>query len=68
MIEKKQTDKNNVTIALNVLYVEKDKIYSAYVSKQHKSWINSYSGHDSKCRRMALSCSKKISVLLNGIM
>ena len=28
--------KNNVTIALNVFYVKKEKIYPAYVSK-HKS-------------------------------
>ena len=32
----KKYEKNNVTIALNVLYAKKEKIYSAYVSK-HKS-------------------------------
>ena len=29
----KKIDKNNVTIALNVLYAKKEKIYPAYVSK-----------------------------------
>ena len=32
----KKIEKNNVTIALNVLYAKKEKIYPAYVSK-HKS-------------------------------
>ena len=31
MIEK--NEKNNLTIALNVLYAKKEKIYPAYVSK-----------------------------------
>ena len=31
-----KNEKNNVTIALNVLYAKKEKIYPAYVSK-HKS-------------------------------
>ena len=30
----KKIEKKNVTIALNVLYAKKEKIYSAYVSKQ----------------------------------
>ena len=37
----KKYEKNNVTIALNVLYAKKEKIYSAYVSKQLKSWKTS---------------------------
>ena len=32
----KKIEKNNLTIALNVLYAKKEKIYPAYVSK-HKS-------------------------------
>ena len=30
----KKFEKNNVTIALNVLYVKKEKIYLVYVSKK----------------------------------
>ena len=33
----KKIEKNNVTIALNVLYVKKEKIYPAYVSKHNSS-------------------------------
>ena len=33
----KKFEKNNVTIALNVLYANKEKIYSAYVSKQNSN-------------------------------
>ena len=31
----KKFEKNNVTIALNVLYAKKEKIYPAYVSKHN---------------------------------
>ena len=31
----KKFEKNNVTITLNVLYVKKEKIYPAYVSKNN---------------------------------
>ena len=41
--KKKKKEKNNVTIALNVLYAKKQ----------------SYSFNDSKWRKMTLSCSKK---------
>ena len=34
----KKIEKNNVTIALNVFYVKKEKIYPAYVSKCNSSW------------------------------
>ena len=33
----KKSEKNNVTIALNVLYAKKEKIYPAYVSKHNSN-------------------------------
>ena len=33
----KKVGKNNVTIALNVMYAKKEKIYPAYVSKQNSN-------------------------------
>ena len=33
----KKYEKNNVTIALNVLYAEKEKIYPAHVSKHNSN-------------------------------
>ena len=42
MIEKK-IEKNNVTIALNVLYAKKESIYPAYVSK-----------HNSNCEKQVI--------------
>ena len=36
-------EKNNVTIALNVLYAKKEKIYPAYVSK-----------HNSNCEKQVI--------------
>ena len=33
----KKIEKNNVTITLNVLYVKKEKIYPAYVSKHNSN-------------------------------
>ena len=33
----KRFEKNKVTIALNVLYAKKEKIYPAYVSKQNSN-------------------------------
>ena len=44
----KKIEKYNVTVALNVLYVKKEKIYLAYVLKQHKLWKTSYSYNDSE--------------------
>ena len=34
----KKFEKNNVIIALNVLYAKKEKIYPAYVSKHNPNW------------------------------
>ena len=66
MIGKNWKKKKNSTIALNVLYAKKERIYPAYISKYN--FLNcekkSYSFNHSKWRRMALSCSKKtISVI-----
>ena len=47
----KKFERNNVTLALNVFYAEKEKIYPVYVSR-HNS--NRYPFDDSKRRRMAL--------------
>ena len=49
----KKFEKNNVTIVLNVLYVKKEKIYPAYVSKyisnrEKKSCFF----NDFKCRKI----------------
>ena len=33
----KKFEKNNVTIALNILYVKKEKIYPAYLSKHNSN-------------------------------
>ena len=33
----KKVEKNNVTIALNVFYAKKEKIYAAYVSKPNSN-------------------------------
>ena len=57
--------KNNVTIALNVLYAKKEKVYPAYayVSKHNSNREK----HDFKRRKMSLSCSKKIvSIIKNN--
>ena len=35
--DQKKIEKNNVTIALNVLYAKKEKIYPAYVSKHNSN-------------------------------
>ena len=38
-IEKKKIDKNNVAIALNVLYAKKEKTYPVYVSKHNSNCV-----------------------------
>ena len=57
-------EKNNLAIALKVLYAKKQKIDPAYVSK-HNS--NQEKQIDPKQRRMTLSCYKKITSLQRGI-
>ena len=45
----KTFDSNNVTIALNILYAKKEKIYPAYVSKHNPNCEKtSYPFYDSK--------------------
>ena len=54
----KKFEKNNVTIALNVLYAKKEKIYHAYVSKHNSNrekqvillMIPNREGHESKSK------------------
>ena len=55
-------EKNNVTIALYILYAKKENIHPAYVSKL---WKASYSFNAFKWRMMALSCSKKTINIIN---
>ena len=62
----KTFEKNNSTIALNILYIKEKEIFPAYISKINSNCENKY---DSKWRkrRMTLSCSKKLSALFYGI-
>ena len=54
------SEKNNVTIAVNVLYIKKEKIYPAYVLNVTQVVKNKF--YDPK--RMALSSSKQtISII-----
>ena len=55
----KNFQKNNLTIALNVLFVKKMDICPTNLSKH-----SSYSLNDSKRKRMALSCSKKFICII----
>ena len=48
----KKLEKNNVTIAFNVLYAKKEKIYPAYVSKHNSNREKKvFSFNDSKWRK-----------------
>ena len=64
----KKFEKNNVTIALNVLYAKKEKIYPAYVSKHNsnreKQVILLMISNGEKWHYLAL---EKLSALLKGI-
>ena len=59
-------EKNNVTIALNVLYAEKEKIYAVYLSK-HNSNREKQVIPVMILNGEALSCSKILGALLRGI-
>ena len=61
----KKIEKNNITIALNVLYAKNGKISLSYVSK-HNSKRESYFFNDSKWKKMASYCRKKLSALLKN--
>ena len=64
----KKIEKNNVRIALNVLYAKKEKIYSAYVLKNtstcEKQIILLMISNGEKWHYLAV---KKLSALLRGI-
>ena len=61
----KKFETNNVTIALNVLYVKKQKIYPAYISNNNLNREKQvFYFNDSKQIKMALSCKKKLSAFL----
>ena len=61
-------EKNNVTIALNVLYTKKESMYPAYVSKHNsnreKQAILLMISNGEKCHYFAV---KKLFALLRGI-
>ena len=60
----KTFEKDNLTIALNVLYLKKVNIYPAYISKHNLNHKIKSFFIDSKWREMALSCSKEtISII-----
>ena len=63
----KAFEKNNPTIALNILYTKEREILPVYISK-HNAWKTNNSINDSKQRkrRMALSCSKKAIYIIKG--
>ena len=48
----KKFEKNNVTIVLNVLYVKKEKIHPAYVSKYISDREKNFFFNDFKCRKI----------------
>ena len=64
----KTFEKNNLTIAPNILYIKEKEICPVYISKL--MWImKKMLFYDSKRRkrRMALSCGKRLSALFRGI-
>ena len=63
--DQKKLEKNNQTIALNVLYGKKRKLISYLLFKtKHKAWKTSYSFNDFKHRRIPLSCSEKNIIVI----
>ena len=57
--DQKKFEKNNVTVALNVLYAKKKKYILLMLQNRTQIVKTSYSFNDSKWRRMAFSGSKK---------
>ena len=54
----------NVTIALDILYTKKEKIYPAYVSKHNLNHEETNYFNNSKWGKITLSCSQKaISII-----
>ena len=63
----KKFEKNNVAIALNVLYADKETIYILLIFQNITQIVKSkLFFYDSKWRRMVLSTVKKLSALLKG--
>ena len=65
----KKFENNNVTIALNVLYAKKEKLYPAYVSKyssnhERQVILLMIRNRGKRCHYLAV---KKLSALLRGI-
>ena len=65
----RKIEKNNVTIALNVLYAKKEKIYPAYVSKHNSNCEKQFillmiSNGEKPWHYLAV---KKLSPLLRGM-
>ena len=56
----KEIQKNNLAIALNVLYAKNQKIYPAYDSKQNSKREKQAFFNVFKRKRMALYCSNKV--------
>ena len=68
----KRLRKSNPTIPLNILYIKEKEICPAYISKinlncEKQIILLILLRFKMKKRRMALSCSKKLSTLLRGI-
>ena len=59
----KKFERNNVTIALTVLYATKEKIHPAYVSKNKTNREKQVIFNDFKRLKMTLSCSKTTSII-----
>ena len=64
----KKIEKHNVTVAVNVLYAEIENIYPGYISKYNSNRKKQVIKQRFQTEKtMALSCSKKLSVLLRRI-
>ena len=64
----KKIEKHNVTIAVNVLYAKIENIYPGYISKYNSNRKKQVIKQRFQTEKtMALSCSKKLSVLLRRI-
>ena len=64
----KRFEKNNPTIALNILYTKEKEILPAYISKHNWTFekqINCLNDSKRRKRRMALSCSKNIICIIS---
>ena len=65
----KNLRENNVTIAFNVFYAKKEKIYPAHVSNRNsnrqKQFILLMIPNGEKRTTMALSCSKEAISIIN---